>query len=177
MKYELVKSSRDDIDRLIEYKKRNIYEYANDLSKEEIYKINSYVTSEVPKLISNYCNIIVDDKIIGCLLLTDKDNGILLDEIYIEEEYRNKGIGTSVIKDVISKNKIIYLWVYKDNFTFDDEVIENSLNVVDEISKKISIDEFEIYFGQLPEQGFALDYHYGKYVNGTIIKTSLNNSK
>ena len=38
---------------------------------------------------------------------------------------------------------------YKDNFTFDDEVIENSLNVVDEISKKINIDEFEIYFGQL----------------------------
>ena len=66
---------------------------------------------------------------------------------------------------------------YKDNFIFDDEVIKNGLNVVDEISKKISIDEFEIYFGQLPEQGFALDYHYGKYVNGTIIKTSLNKSK
>lgn len=59
---------------------------------------------------------------------------------------------------------------YKDNFIFDDEVIENALNVVDEISKKINIDEFEIYFGQLPEQGFALDYHYGKYVNGIIIK-------
>ena len=59
---------------------------------------------------------------------------------------------------------------YKDNFIFDDEVIENALNVVDEIYKKINIDEFEIYFGQLPEQGFALDYHYGKYVNGKIIK-------
>ena len=66
---------------------------------------------------------------------------------------------------------------YKDNFIFDDEVIKNGLNVVDEIAKKISIDEFEIYFGQLPEQGFALDYHYGKYVNGTIIKANLNNSK
>ena len=31
------------------------------------------------------------------------------------------------------------------------------------VLKLISIDEFEIYFGQLPEQGFALDYHYGKY--------------
>jgi len=59
---------------------------------------------------------------------------------------------------------------YKDNFIFDDEVIEIGLDVVDEISKKINIDEFEIYFGQLPEQGFALDYHYGKYINGTIIK-------
>ncbi len=66
---------------------------------------------------------------------------------------------------------------YKDNFIFDDEVIKNGLNAVGEISKKLNIDEFEIYFGELPEQGFALDYHYGKYVNGTIIKTSLNNSK
>ena len=66
---------------------------------------------------------------------------------------------------------------YKDNFIFDDEVIEIGLDVVDEISKKINIDEFEIYFGQLPEQGFALDYHYGKYINGTIKKKSLNNSK
>ena len=63
---------------------------------------------------------------------------------------------------------------YKDNFIYDDEVIANSLKVVDEISKIIGADEFEIYFGQLPEQGFALDYHYGKYVNGTITKDVKN---
>lgn len=115
MEYELVKSSSKDIERLIDYKKRTIYEYAKDLSKDEINKINSYVTSEVPKLIGNYCNIIVDNKIAGCLLLTDKDNDILLDEIYLEEEYRNRGIGTNIIKEVISKNDTIYLWVYKEN--------------------------------------------------------------
>jgi len=59
---------------------------------------------------------------------------------------------------------------YKDNFIYDDEVIENSLKVINEISKRINVEEFDIYFGQLPEQGFALDYHYGKYVNGNIIK-------
>ena len=59
---------------------------------------------------------------------------------------------------------------YKDNFIYDEEVISNALKVVDEIAKIIGIDEFNIYFGQLPEQGFALDYHYGKYTNGTIIK-------
>ena len=66
---------------------------------------------------------------------------------------------------------------YKDNFIYDDEVIENSLKVINEISKRINVEEFEIYFGQLPEQGFALDYHYGKYVNGTIIKNELKNQK
>ena len=75
MKYELVKSSNKDIDRLIEYKKRTIYEYAKDLSKEEINKINNYVTNEVPILINDYYNIVVDNKTIGCLLLTKKDDG------------------------------------------------------------------------------------------------------
>ena len=115
MKYELVKSSIEDIDRLIEYKKKTIFEYAKDLSNDEIDKINNYVTSEVPKLINDYCNIVVDNKVIGCLLLTNKDDGILLDEIYLEEEYRNKGIGTNIIKEVINNNNIIYLWVYKEN--------------------------------------------------------------
>ena len=62
---------------------------------------------------------------------------------------------------------------YKDNFIYDEVVISNALQVVDEISKVIGVDEFEIYFGQLPEQGFALDYHYGKYAKGAIIKSSI----
>ncbi len=115
MKYELVKSSNKDIDRLIEYKKRTIFEYAKDLSKEEINKINNYVTNEVPKLINDYCNIVVDNKTIGCLLLTKKDDGKLLDEIYLEEKYRNRGIGTNILKEVINNNDIVYLWVYKEN--------------------------------------------------------------
>jgi ribosomal protein S18 acetylase RimI-like enzyme len=115
MKYELVKSSNKDIDRLIDYKKRTIFEYAKDLSKEEINKINNYVTNEVPKLINDYCNIVVDNKTIGCLLLTKKDDGKLLDEIYLEEKYRNRGIGTNILKEVINNNDIVYLWVYKEN--------------------------------------------------------------
>ena len=100
MEYKLSTSSNKDINRLIEYKKRTIYEYAKDLSNEEIDKINKYVTSEVPKLINDYCNIIVDNKIVGCLLLTNKDDGKLLDEIYLEEEYRNKGY-SKILNDAI----------------------------------------------------------------------------
>ena len=64
MEYKLSKSSEKDINRLIEYKNRTIYQYAKDLSNEEIDRINKYVTSEVPRLINDYCNIIVDNKII-----------------------------------------------------------------------------------------------------------------
>ena len=115
MNYKLIKSSSKDIEKLIEYKKRTIFEYAKDLPDDEINKINNYVKNNVPKLLNDYSNIIVDNKVIGCLLLTNKDDGILLDEIYVEQEYRNKGIGTDIIKNVINENDIIYLWVYKEN--------------------------------------------------------------
>ena len=115
MNYKLIKSSNDDIEKLIDYKKKTIFEYAKDLSDEEINRINNYVNSEVPKLIIDYYNIIVDNKIVGCLLLTNKDDGKLLDEIYLEKEYRNKGIGTDIIKDILNNNDIVYLWVYKEN--------------------------------------------------------------
>ena len=132
MKYELIKSSKQDIDRLIEYKKATIFDHAKDLSNDEIDKINNYVTSEVPKSIYDYCNIIVNNKIVGCLLLTEVDDGKLLDEIYLEEEYRNKGIGTNIIKNVISNNNIVYLWVYKNNIKAVELYKRLGFTIIDE---------------------------------------------
>ena len=113
--YKLIKSNKNDIDRLISYKKKTILEYAKDLSDEEINKINNYNNNEINNNYNDYNNIIIDNKNIGSFLLVNKDDGILLDEIFIEEPYRNKGIGTNIIKDILSNNKIVYLWVYKDN--------------------------------------------------------------
>ena len=59
---------------------------------------------------------------------------------------------------------------YKDNFTYDEELINESLNFIDEISRKLGIDKFEIYFGHLPDDNFKLDYYYGKYQRKEKIK-------
>lgn len=136
MEYKLLKSTSNDINRLIEYKKRTIYEYAKDLSDEEINKINRYIASEVPKLIDVYCNIMVDNKIIGCLLLTNKDDGKLLDEIYLEKVYRNKGIGTEIIRDILSNNDIVYLWVYKKNDKAISLYRKLGFNVIEETESR-----------------------------------------
>ena len=136
MKYKLSKSTDEDINRLIDYKKKTIFEYAKDLSENEINKINNYVEDKVPKLINDYCNIIVDDKIVGCLLLTDKDDGILLDEIYLEEEYRNKGIGTDILKNVLKNNNVVYLWVYKENIKAIDLYKKLGFNIIDETDSR-----------------------------------------
>ena len=115
MQYKIIKSSTKDIALLKEYKKRTIYEYAKGLSTNEIASINNYIDREVNSLIDNYYSIIVNNKIIGCLMLTDHGAGKLLDELYIEEVYRNQKIGTSIITNIINDNNHVYLWVYKEN--------------------------------------------------------------
>lgn len=115
MEYILIKSTKEDIDILKKYKKETIIKWADELTFDLINRINEYIDENVPKELKNYKNIVVNNKIIGCLLVYPKDDGILLDEIYLEEEYRNNGIGTNIIEKIIKDNNIIYLWVYKAN--------------------------------------------------------------
>ena len=113
--YKLVKASKKDIPRLIQYKKNIIYMYSKDLSEDERNKIDEYVINSVNETFKDYYNIIINDKIIGSVCIKELENAKLLDEIYLEKEFRNKGIGTDIIKKIIENNKNVYLWVYKKN--------------------------------------------------------------
>ena len=117
IRYILVRAAKKDIPRLIKYKKDIIHMYNKDLSEDEKNKINEYVTNSVSEMFKDYYNIVFDDKIIGSILLKDIQEGKLIDEIYIEKEFRNNGIGTDIIMKAVKKsnNKNIYLWVYKEN--------------------------------------------------------------
>ena len=113
--YKLVKASKKDIPRLIQYKKDIIYMYSKDLAEDERNKIDEYVINSVNETFKDYYNIIIDDKIIGSVCIKELENAKLLDEIYLEKEFRNKGIGTDIFRKIIENNKNIYLWVYKKN--------------------------------------------------------------
>lgn len=115
--YKLVKAAKKDIPRLIKYKKDIIYMYSKNLAEDEKNKIDEYVTSSVNEMFKDYYNIVIDDKIIGSVLVKYIQEGKLIDEIYIEKEFRNSGIGTDIIMKLLkeSNNNNIYLWVYKEN--------------------------------------------------------------
>ena len=113
--YKLEKSTTNDIDRLIEYKKKTILAFEKDITEEQYNKVMNYIVNDINDNLDKCKNIVLDNKIIGMVMLTDKDDGKLLDELYIEEEYRNQGIGTDIIKNILKENKIVYLWVYKAN--------------------------------------------------------------
>ena len=67
--YKLVKASKKDIPRLIKYKKDIIYMYSKDLVEDERNKIDEYVITSANEMFEDYYNIIIDDKIIGSVLV------------------------------------------------------------------------------------------------------------
>lgn len=132
MEYMLEKALNDNIDFLIKCKLNNIFEYAQNLSSDETAKIKTYVNKSVPTQIKDYRLIKVNNKIIGCVLIEPKYDGVLLDEIYIEKDYRNKEIGTDIIKKVLLENKTVFLWVYKLNIKAIKLYKKCGFNIIEE---------------------------------------------
>ena len=108
--YELTAATQDDLELLIKYKLNSILNYDEDNTK-----IISYVKENMPKKINNYQIVRIDEKKVGCVAIEKYEDGILLDEIYIDENYRNRGLGTDIISKILNDNAKVYLWVYRDN--------------------------------------------------------------
>ena len=115
MKYDLISANVEHIPMLIEYKYNNVLEYAVDIADDEKDKIKGYVSKDIPEELDKCKMIFLDDKVIGCLIVKPDDGFTLLDEIFIEEEYRNLGIGTDIINKILSTEEVVCLWVYKLN--------------------------------------------------------------
>lgn len=114
MKYEIKTAKNNDVDKLEKYELNNILDYADILSNKELDEINNYVSEKVLKKFNEYKLITIGNDIIGYFLVASYKDGYLLDGLYLEELYRNKGIGTDILQKIVLNN-IVYLWVYKNN--------------------------------------------------------------
>lgn len=115
MNYKLVQAKESDLPIVKEYKKSIIFAYAKGLSLEEETKINKYIEETTKEDIELYQLIVVNEKCIGCLLLTNTEEGKRIDELYLEKEYRHKGIGSCILKEITKTYPALYLYVYKEN--------------------------------------------------------------
>ena len=113
--YTLKIANIKDISLLETWKLQTVFDYAGKLSMEEQEKIRNYVHNEVLEYLHFFELIEVSSSIVGCVLVRPYQDGYLLDEIYLEKEYRNLGIGSSILKDKTMQFSPLYLWVYKDN--------------------------------------------------------------
>ena len=128
-KYELECATKNDIKLLVTYKLASILDYSHDLSEEEKEKITTYVKNAVPHQINDYKLINIHNQKVGCLLLEKYEDGILLNEIYLDKNYRRKGIGTNILTNILNNNPKVYLWVYKENI--------NAINLYKKLGFKI----------------------------------------
>lgn len=86
---------------------------------------------------------------------------------YCETKNISKEEFNEITRGYYLDGKVVF---YKDLFIYDENVIKEGIKFLDEISEKINQKEFEIYFGHIIEANFALDLHYGKYIDGKIIR-------
>ena len=103
--YELVKPKIKDKELLIKYK----MELTNHNIDTD--KVLKKVKKDINTYYRKYKLIIYDKKIVG-YLYNEKN---IINEIYIDNNYRNLGIGTNIINDIISKYKETYIYIFKDN--------------------------------------------------------------
>lgn len=111
--YTLVNATENNIELIKDIKLETIFSSPDEFGEDDTDKIKEYVDMSVKEFLNNYKLIIINDSIAGIFFVRDFEDGVLIDEIYLYDEYRNKGIGTDLINSVSNPN--IYLWVYKNN--------------------------------------------------------------
>jgi N-acetylglutamate synthase-like GNAT family acetyltransferase len=117
VRYTLVEALAKDIDILTSMKSITMIDDKMDkiLSNEEKKKIRKNIATNIKDNYGYYKLIYVDKVIAGAYALTPYEDGLMLDQIYLLKEYRNQGIGTRIINDIVASNKKVYLWVYRNN--------------------------------------------------------------
>lgn len=99
------KARKKDIPLLIEYKLQTIIPYLK--TNEEKLKVIAYVNEFIRNNFNKFIIIHYYFKKVGCFLIIDNE----LDTLYIIDKYRNKGIGSKILK----KEKIDKIKVKKEN--------------------------------------------------------------
>lgn len=111
--YKLIDATSNNIELIKDIKFETIISNPSEFGTDEIEKIKEYVDVTVKEFLDKIKMIIINDSIAGIFLVRDFEDGVLLDEIYLYDEYRNQGIGTELINSI--KDPKVYLWVYKNN--------------------------------------------------------------
>ena len=130
--YKLIKATEMNIELIKDIKLETIFSSPDEFAEGNEDKIKEYIDMSVKEFLDDIKMVIINDSIAGIFLVRNFEDGVLIDEIYLYDEYRNKGIGTKLINSV--KNKNVYLWVYKNN--------EKAINLYTKLGFKV-IDETE----------------------------------
>ncbi|WP_373899407.1 GNAT family N-acetyltransferase [Haloimpatiens sp. FM7315] len=139
-------ATKDDIDQIFLLNKKLIEKYEIDLSLD-FETINIWIKNKIKTNIEKYTCIYYDDFKVGYFYLDDKGEKFELDDLYVLNDYRGKGIGTEVLKFVDlnckKKNKNVFLYVFAKNEGAIKLYIRNGYKIVKKIKESRYIMEKE----------------------------------
>ena len=115
--YKVVSAKKSNIDLLTSIKMVTMLDDELDkkLSFEEKEKVKNNIVLNIEQNYKDYKIIYVDKEIAGAYAIVPYEDGKLIDEIYLFEEFRNKGIGTDIIKGLNPMCRYLYVWINKNN--------------------------------------------------------------
>jgi len=137
LNYLLRNANTNDKQNICNYKIDTIVR-GNEISDSEKEKISKYINESLIEHLKDYKIIMVEDEFAGmfCMYLINNGQDYLLDEIYLIDKYRKKGIATSLVKYSIKEaqnlKKDLYLWVYKSNLNAINIYKKSGFKIVNE---------------------------------------------
>lgn len=110
------KCKKEDINLIYENTKHNILRY-EDPTMAEIEDVLKLVRTKIEGNYESYVSICCNETKVGYYhLLEQTDLTCLLDDLFVLKQYRNQGIGTKVMHDILQEMPdTIYVYVYLKN--------------------------------------------------------------
>lgn len=109
-------AAKEDAARIYGLCKCLIDEY-EDISAIPYEKVLVWVREKIESSIKDYTRIVADGQLVGYFHLYQNDDGRLeLDDFYVLEPFRGKGIGTEVLREVLANvYEDVMLYVFEKN--------------------------------------------------------------
>ncbi len=103
----------DDQLTIIDFKRNSIIEQEGGISKRERNRIENFFVSSVKETLNDTYIIEVDGEPVGFMLSYNDGPDYYVEEMYLEKGFRGMDIGTHILKELITQNKNVSLWVDK----------------------------------------------------------------
>ena len=116
MNIELVETNKESIDEIFNLNKALIDKYENIENINYSYVLG-WVKDKVTNYIQEYKTILYESKKAGYVRIIDNGESVEIDDLYIFDEFQNKGIGTYILLEIIKDNsgKPIFLYTFIKN--------------------------------------------------------------
>ena len=116
MRLMYLPASKEDIPHICALSKRLIDDY-EDVDAIPYEKVLAWMEKKVQDSIHEYLRILCDGMTAGYFhLYKNEENRLELDDFYILEPYRGKGIGTEVLKEILANaDEDVMLYVFERN--------------------------------------------------------------